>query len=158
MNRRVKSIVIIALILVLTGLLIRYAPQYLTFMKPAPPGIHGLYSSDYDPVYKTTDDKDSLLHDLEREGILVKSGRLHDYDPPWDSLRYVIGNIRCDTQLIEPYIEFFRGKQEGFTSFRILWINAAPNKSYDTTLYNNLTKKYYDCFEAILSRHGVQYK
>ena len=147
------------LVLVFVGLFIKYAPKYLAIMKSAPPGIHGFYSlADYDLIYKTEDDKDMLLHDLENDGLQVKNGRLHDYDPPWDSLRYLIDNISCDTQKIEPYIEFHRGKQNGFTTFRILWINATPNESYDTILYKNLTKKYYDCFEVILSRHGVQYK
>jgi len=128
-------------------------------MKPAPPGIHGLYSLvDYDPVFKTKYEKDSLLEQLETDGLIIKSGRLHDYDPPWDSLRYLIDNVRCETQNIEAYIEFRRTKQDSFTTFRILWINAAPNESYDTTLYETLTKKYYNCFETILKRHDVQFK
>ena len=147
-----------ALAVVLVGLFIKYAPDYLAIMKPAPPGIHGHYSlADYDPVYKTKYDKDSLLKQLETDNLLIKSGRLNDYDPPWDSLRYLIGNVRCDTQNIEPYIEFRREKQNGFTTFRILWINATPNENYDTTLYQTMTREYYNCFEAILQRHDVQF-
>ena len=158
MTRRAKAFLFIGLIALIVGLFIKYAPKYLAIMKPAPPGIHGLYSSpDYDLVYKSVHGKDTLLHDFEKDGLLVKSGRLNEYDPPWDSLRYLIDNIICDTQKIEPYIEFRKEKQNGFTTFRILWINATPNESYDTTFYQNMTRQYYDCFEAILKRHGVQY-
>jgi hypothetical protein len=159
MKRTTKTLIVIGLLVVLVGLFIKYGPDYLAIMKPAPPGIHGLYSlADYDPVYKIKYDKDSLLKHLETDGLLIKSGRLNDYDPPWDSLRYLIDNIRCDTQSIEPYIEFRREKQNGLTTFRILWINAAPNESYDTTLYQAMTKKYYNCFETILRRHEVQFE
>ncbi len=159
MKRATKTFILIGLIVILVGLFIKYAPDYLGIMKPAPPGIHGLFlSADYDPLYKTKYDKDSLLKYLEKDGLQIKSGRLNDYDPPWDSLRYLVDNIRCDTQNIEPYIEFHKEKQNGFTTFRILWINATPNESYDTTLYQTLTKKYYDCFETILQRHEVQFK
>lgn len=159
MTKGTKLFLIIGLIAVFVAVFIRFAPDYLSIMKPAPPGIHGNYSlAEYDLTYKTEYDKDSLLHNLEKDGLDIRSGRLHDYDPPWDSLRYLVGNIRCDTQQIESYIEFRKEKQDGFTTFRILGMSATPNESYDTMLYRNLTKKYYDCFETILSRHGVKYK
>ena len=155
MRRKTKAFFFFVLIVIFVGLFIKYAPRYLAIMKTAPRGIHGLYSlADYDPLYKTNYDKDTLLLELQKEGLLIKSGRLNDYDPPWDSLRYLIDNITCDTQKIEPYIEFRREKQNGFTTFRILWINATPNENDD--LYRTLTKKYYGCFETILRRHGVQ--
>jgi hypothetical protein len=159
MKSATKTFIVIGLIVILVGLFIKYAPEHLAIMKPAPPGIHGLFSSaDYNPLYNTKYDKDSLLKYLEKEGLIIKSGILNDYDPPWDSLRYLVGNIRCDTQIIEPYIEFNKEKHNGLTTFRILWINATPNESYDTTLYQTLTKKYYDCFEKILKRYEVQFK
>jgi hypothetical protein len=159
MNRTTKTLIFIGLIVVPVALFIKYAPDYFAIMKPAPEGIHGLYSlADYDPIYKTKDDKDSLLKYLQMDGLIVKSGRLNDYDPPWDSLRYLVDNIRCDTQNIEPYIEFHKEKQNGFTTFRILWINSTLNENFDSTLYRTLTKSYYNCFETILQRHGVQYE
>lgn len=159
MTRRTKQTLIIAVVAIVAVFAIAYAPQYLQIMKPAPPGIHGNYSiTGYDPVYKTSNEKDSLLQRLEKDGLEIKSGRLHDYDPPWDSLRYVIGNIPCGTEKIESYIEFSKEKQDSLTTFRVLWMNAAPNESYDTALYNTMARKYYDCFETILSRHGVRYK
>lgn len=159
MNRKTKALIFIGILIVLVGLFIRYATDYFAIMKPAPPGIHGHYSLDqHNPVYKTKHDKDSLLNMLRLEGLVIKSGRLHDYDPPWDSLRYLVDNIQCDTQKIEPYIEFQREKQNDFTTFSILWINATPNESYDTMLYQTMTKKYYNCFEAILRRHDVQFE
>lgn len=159
MNRKTKTLIFIGILIVLVGLFIWYATDYLAIGKPAPPGIHGLYSLyDYNPVYKTKHDKDSLLNLLKVDGLVIKSGRLHDYDAPWDSLRYLIDNIRCDTQIIEPYIEFQREKQNDFTTFKILWINATSNESYDTILYQTMTKKYFNCFETILRRHDVQFE
>src|SRR5579875_3593798 len=147
MKRTTKTLIVIGILIVLVGVFIKYAPDYLAIMKPAPPGIHGLYSlANYDPVYKTKHDKDSLLKQLEIDGLIIKSGRLHDYDPPWACLRYLIDNLRCDTQNIEPYIEFRKEKQNNLTTFRILWINATPNESYDTTVYQTMSKKYYNCF------------
>src|SRR5689334_9457942 len=142
MTRKIITLLIVGLILTVAIIFLISPLKYVAIMRLAPPGIHGLYSlADYDLVYKTKYDKDTLLSDLAKDGLVIKSGRLHDYDPPWDSLRYLIDNITCDKQKIEPYIEFHREKQKGFTTFRILWINAAPNKSYDTTLYRTLTKK-----------------
>lgn len=157
MKRTTKGLIVIGLIILFIGLFNKYSTDYLEIKKYAPPGIHGHYSlPDYDPVYKTKYDKDSLLKYLEKDGLQIKMGRLNDYDPPWDSLRYLIDNIRCDTQNIETYIEFRREKQKGYITFRILWINATPNESYDTTLYQKLTKKYFNCFETILQQHAVQ--
>ena len=158
MKRTTKTLIVTGMLIAFVGLFIKYVPDYLVIMKPAPPGIHGLYSlTEYDPAYRTKYEKDSLLKHLEKDGLIIKSGRLHNYDPPWDSLRYLVDNIRCDTQNIEPYIEFRREKQNGFTKFKILWINATPNESYDTTIYQTLAKRYYDCFEAILERHGAKH-
>ncbi|RYE55632.1 MAG: hypothetical protein EOP48_09795 [Sphingobacteriales bacterium] len=158
MTRLARRLFIIGVIAILATLVYKYLPDYLGIMKPAPPGIHGLYSlRSYGRIYKTRYSKDSLLGRLANDGLTIKSGRLHDYDPPWDSLRYLIDNVVCDTQKVEPYIEFRKEKERDSTTFRILWINATPNESYDTTLYQNLTKKYYDCFETILKRNGVKH-
>lgn len=159
MKKTTMKFVSIGLLALLVFLFIYYAFDILKIKRPAPPGIHGLYSlHENDRTYTTTFDKDSLLKFLETDGFEIKSGRLNDYDPPWDSLRYLIDNIKCDALIIEPCIEFHKVKENGFTEFRILWIYAAPNESNDTTLYHALTHKYYDCFESILKRHGVLFK
>lgn len=159
MKKVMKTFGVIGLIVIFAGLLIKYAPKYLEINKPAPLGIHGRFLAiDYNPLYKAKYGKDSLLKCLEKDGLLIKSGRLNNYDPPWDSLRYLIGNIHCDTQIIEPYIEFNKEEHNGLTTFRILWINSSPNESYDSTVYETLTHKYYHCFETILKRHEVQFE
>jgi hypothetical protein len=124
------------------------------FMAPAPAGIHGTYSStSYNPTYKAPDSKDSLLILLEDGKMLVRSGRLNSYDPPWDSLRYLIGNIQCDTGRIEAYIEFL-DKKEPQSTFRVLWFNATPTT--DDKIYDRLTNTYYQCFERELSSFQVR--
>jgi hypothetical protein len=123
-------------------------------MTPAPAGIHGTYSStSYNPTYKAPDSKDSLLILLEDGKMLVRSGRLNSYDPPWDSLRYLIGNIQCDTGRIEAYIEFL-DKKEPQSTFRVLWFNATPTT--DDKIYDRLTNTYYQCFERELSSFQVR--
>ena len=123
-------------------------------MAPAPAGIHGTYSStSYNPTYKAPVSKDSLLKQLEAGKMLVKSGRLNSYDPPLDSLRYLIGNIRCDTGNVEAYIEFF-DKKGPQSTFRVLWFNAAPTT--DDKVYDRLTSSYYQCFERELSGYQVR--
>lgn len=157
MKQRIKGILLTLLILtVITWLFIIYAPKYLNIMRMAPRGIHGIYSSaDRDSKYQTQLSKDVLLKKLEQDGYLIKGGKLHDYDPPWDSLSYLIDKIPCDTQKIEAYIEFKRANQNELTNFRILWFNATPNLSEDTNVYNNLARRYYRCFEDILKSHMV---
>src|SRR5689334_1869962 len=91
----------------LIGLMVYVLKDCRGFMAPAPAGIHGVYLSDtYHPTYKAPAFKGSLLKAFEAGQIIVKRERLHSYDPPWDGLRYLIGNIRCDTEDIEAYIEF----------------------------------------------------
>ena len=143
--------------MVLIFLFISHALQHFGIMSPAPLGVHGIYSFvQCDRMYKVKIQKDSLLHAFKKEGFIVSADRLNKYDPPWDSLRYLISNIYCGNQKIEPYIEFKKEKSDGFTLFQILWINAAPNMSYDTNIYKMLTIKYYNCFEDILKRNDVQ--
>lgn len=122
-------------------------------MAPAPSGIHGHYSSaTYDPEYKTKMSVDSFLTVLKKDGMIIKSGRLNDYDPPWDSLRYLIGNIPCDKQQIEAYIEF-KDKRATNTTFKVMWFNAPPTK--DDKIYQKLTESYYKCFESLLKSHNL---
>ena len=157
-----KKALCIVLILGFVGLLlllffIRYAPNHFGIMTPAPLGIHGIYSLETsDRIYKSRFQKDSLLHMLEKEGLIIKADRLNKYDPPWDSLRYLIGNVYCGNQSIEPYIEFKKDKEDGYTIFQVLWINAAPNASYDTNVYKTLTIKYFRCLEEVLKRNNIQ--
>gem|GEM_PF-2873486 len=147
------------IILVLTIILLIF--PYVPIMIPAPRnpfGRNGYYSIDGNRlIYKTKLDKNTLLRELEKDGLCVKNSRI-DSDPSWDSLGYLIDSVSCDMQKIEPHIEFFSEKNNGFTTFYIYGINAMPNESYDTTIYINLTRRYYDCFETILSKHGVQWK
>lgn len=122
-------------------------------MAPAPLGIHGIFSSiSYDPNYQTTMSMDSILMLLEKKNITIKTGRLNDYDAPWDSLRYVLGNIPCDKQQIEAYIEF-KDKRATNTTFKVLWFNAEPTK--DDKEYRKRTEAYYECFEALLKTNNL---
>lgn len=138
----------------LIGFVIYLLKDCKGFMAPAPAGIHGTYSStSYNPTFKAPVSKDSLLQLLEAGQLQVKSGRLNSYDPPWDSLRYLIGNIRCDTGHIEAYIEFL-DKKEAQSTFRILWFNAPPTT--DDKVYDRLTSSYYQCFERELLNYQVR--
>ena len=122
----------------LTGMLliaffICTGPNHHGIMSPAPLGIHGIYSMVLnDRIYKVKAPKDSILHVFEKEGLLVSKDRLNQYDPPWDSLRYLIGNVNCGNQKIEPYIEFEKLKRDGCTVFRVLWINIILPKIQTT--------------------------
>jgi hypothetical protein len=138
----------------LIGLVIYQLKDCKGFMAPAPAGIHGTYSSaSYNPTYKATVPKDSLLKLLEAGQLQVKSERLNSHDPPWDSLRYLIGNIRCDTGHVEEYVEFL-DKKESQSTFRVLWFNATPTT--DDKVYDRLTNTYYQCFEKELSSYQVR--
>jgi hypothetical protein len=120
---------------------------------PAPLGVHGEYSSiSYNPNYQASMSKDSFLLMLSKENVEIKSGRLNNYDPPWDSLRYVLGNIICDNQEIEAYIEF-KDKKATNRTFKVFWFNAAPTK--DDKIYEKLTANYYNCFEALLKKNNL---
>jgi hypothetical protein len=142
-------IVIIALV----GLLIFFFKDCRGFMAPAPAGIHGTFSSSsYNPTYKAPVYKDSLLKAIAASQIIVRSGRLHSYDPPWDSLSYLLSNIPCDTGHVEAYIEF-SNKKESQSTFRVLSFNASPIK--DDEDYDRLTKHYYNCFETVLENYHV---
>jgi len=121
---------------------------------PAPLGIHGEYSLTSNvPIYKTNNiNKDSVLKILSKENLNIKTGKFNDYGAPWDSLRYLIGNIPCDKQLIEAYIEF-KDKRATNTTFKVLWFNATPTK--DDKIYQKLTDSYYKCFESFLRKHNA---
>lgn len=118
----------------------------------APKGIHGEFTlesstSEYIANGLT---KDSVLEILMQENLRVKNGRLNDYDAPFDSLRYLIGEIRCgNNEQIEAYIEF-KDKTSKNTSFKIIWFNANPTKN--DSEYDLRTKEYYDCFETLMKR------
>jgi hypothetical protein len=121
-------------------------------MAPAPLGIHGHYSSTSDtPNYQVGIGIDSILMLFSKANITIKTGRLNDYDAPWDSLSYVLSDIPCDKQQIEAYIEF--KDKTANTTFRVLWFNAAITK--DDKLYQKLTESYYKCFESFLRGHNL---
>jgi hypothetical protein len=106
-NSDTVKVFTLLLMLTLIGLVIFLVKDCRGFMAPAPAGIHGRYlSTTYEPTYKAPVPKDSLLKTLEANNILTMSGRQHSYDPPWDSLTYIFGNIPCDTEHIEAYVEF----------------------------------------------------
>ncbi len=119
----------------------------------APHGHSGCYSRINDSIYKTTNlCKDSILSILESKNLVIKTGRLQSYDPPWDSLRYVISNIPCDTGSVEAYIEFNDKKSHNAT-IRILWFNSTPTE--DDSLYLKRTEVYYRCFELLLKENNI---
>jgi len=119
------------------------------FKSPAPAGIHGEYSLTPDSyVYQANGiNKDSVLSIFKMNDLKVTGGKLNNYDAPWDSLRYLIGNIPCDTQNIEAYIEFTDKKALN------IWFNATPTD--DDEKYEKLAKGYYECFEALLKKSGI---
>lgn len=120
----------------------------------APLGIHGIYSHINDSiVYKTINlSKDSMLAVLKSNNLIVKNGRLHSYDPTWDSLSYLIKKIPCDSEHVEAYIEF-QDKKSNNTTFRILWFNSTPTKN--DSLYLRKTEAYYKCFEMLLKEKNI---
>ena len=118
-------------------------------MAPAPSGIHGVYSSSSPKNYQLNKSKDSVLSVFIEKGLLIKMGKLNDYDAPWDSLRYGIDRIKCDKDLIEAYIEFAKSG----SSFRILWFNGSPTE--DERIYNLRVEKYYYCFEKFLKANNL---
>lgn len=117
------------------------------FMKPAPEGEHGLYSKLNNPVYQSTNSKDSLLLILKEKHLIIQEGRINKYDAPWDCFRYFISNINCDSQQIEAYIEF-QDKKATNATFRVLWFKSVPTN--DDSIYNKRTANYYQCFESLL--------
>lgn len=123
------------------------------FMKPAPIGVHGQYSLLEETSYKTNNlSKDSILKILMLNDLSIKEGRLNKYDPPWDSLRYIIGNINCNAQLIEACVEF-QDKNSITSTFKVLWFNAIPTN--DDSVYKIRAKEYYQCFEAVLKKNNI---
>lgn len=121
--------------------------------RPAPLGIHGIYSRINDSVYKTNNlCKDSILDILKSKNLIIKKEYLHKYDPPWDSLRYLISNIPCNLKYIEAYVEF-HDKKSNNTTFRILWFNSTPTN--DDKLYKKRTEAYYKCFELLLKENNI---
>lgn len=135
------------------GLLIFSLKDCRGFIAPAPAGIHGNYSSaSFYSTYKALVSKDSLLKTLEASKIFVRSGRLNSYDPPWDSLSYILGNIPCDTGHVEAYIQF-SDKNERQSTFHVLWFNASPTTNDED--YDWLTKRYYNCFDEIFQNFQV---
>lgn len=122
-------------------------------MKPAPMGVHGQYSLLEETTYKTNNlNKDSILKVLKLNDLTIKEGRLNKYDAPWDSLRYIIGNINCNTQIIEACIEF-QDKNSINATFKVLWFNAVPTN--DDSVYKMRVKEYSQCFEAILKKNNL---
>ena len=122
-------------------------------MTPAPSGIHGHFSAGtYEPNYETTISVDSFLTILKHDKIIIESGRLNDYDPPWDSLRYILGNITCDKEKIEAYIEF-KDKRASNTTLQVIWFNAVP--TMDNEEYKKRAENYYQCFEALLKKNNL---
>jgi len=121
---------------------------------PAPDGIHGEYSfTSNTPVYTANGiTKDSILKALIKENLVVKSGRLNDYDASWDSLRYLIESIPCGEQKIEAYVEF-KDKKAANTTFQVLWFNAPPTKDHNE--YQKRTQNYYKCFEFLLNKNEL---
>lgn len=120
---------------------------------PAPYGIHGEYSLVSTPTYTANGvEKDSLLKLLTKENLIVKNGRVNDYDPPWDSLRYLVANIPCDEEKIEAYIEF-KDKRARNTTFQVLWFNAEPTR--DNKEYEKRAEKYFKCFESLLRKNQL---
>ncbi len=145
---------VIKITLITTGiftlLLIIYLFCFVGFMKPAPRGIHGNYSLDSSQVYTLNEiTKDSILKVFSKEKLLVKSGRLNNYDVPWDSLRYYVGNINCDNEIIEAFIDF-EDKKAINTTMKILWYNAEPTEDDDE--YQKRAERYCNCFDAFLKR------
>jgi hypothetical protein len=137
-----KKGAIIAIVVLLSGFITYLSFNWRGFKSPAPMGIHGTYSLDSTTFFTTAQTKDSMLFHFQNRGWNIKPGRLNEYDPPWDSLRYLVGNIKCDTTNIEGYIEFTK---ESTTRFFVLWINAPP--SDDDAVYEKLSHKYFDCLE-----------
>lgn len=115
----------------------------ITFCKnPAPSGIHGEYSlKDYDRIYQLLVPKDSFFKVLRKKSVIVD---YIDYDPPLDSMRYNIANIRCNMENIEVSLEF----EDKKSSFHVLWFSAKPCEDEDE--YVKHAKEYYKCFELLL--------
>ena len=121
---------------------------------PAPHGIHGLYELDSNKnIYQANNlCKDSFLNVLVKEHIAVKPDTSLKYGAPWDSLRYLLGNIPCDSQHIEAYVEF-KDKRANNVTFRLLWFNATPTK--DDKIYQKLAESFYKCFDSFLKGHNL---
>jgi hypothetical protein len=132
------SIVFVAKIYCCTGI-----------MAPAPNGIHGTYAVVNPPVYEINGlTKDSMLIAFAKGNLIINSGRLNNYDPPWDSLSYLISNIYCGREKIEAYIEF-SNKSDTNTTLKLVHFNALPTK--DNEEYKKRVENYYKCFEDLLS-------
>lgn len=150
MSDSVKKIVLllgVILFLVLVGCY--FKKKSTQIMAPAPSGIHGTYSSNSPRNYELNKSKDSVIAIFERNGLSIKTGKLNDYDAPWDSLRYGINKFPCDKDIIEAYIEFAKSG----ASFKILWFNGSPTD--DERIYNLRVEKYYYCFESFLKANNL---
>lgn len=123
-------------------------------MAPAPLGFHGHYFL-YDSVkvlYVANQmTKNSVLALFSGLGFAVQPELLNEA-PHWDSLRYVIGQVRCDAEFIGAFIEFRQEEME-HTVFEVLWFNAEPTE--DDGEYWLRAKKYDKCFEDILEAHKI---
>lgn len=116
-------------------------------------GHSGCYLRINDSIYKTNNlSRDSILSILKSKNLIIKTGRLQSYDPPWDSLRYVISNIPCDTNKTEAYIEF-NDKHSNMTTIKILYFISTPTE--DDTVYLKKTEAFYKCFELILKENNI---
>lgn len=129
-----------------------YTCNFRRIKDHAPSGVHGLYSLNKERVFVTNISKDSVILLLATSGITINSGRLNEYDPPWDSLRYVFGNIICQGQNIKAYVEFSL-KSIQPTTFKLIWIKSEPN--INESEYNRITARYYECFEQILKENNI---
>lgn len=118
-------------------------------MAPAPNGTHGTYTVVNPHIYEINGlTKDSLLTAFAKRNLIINSGRLNNYDPPWDSLSYLISNIYCGREKIEAYIEFSK-KSDTNRTLKLVHVNALPTK--DDEEYENRVENYYKCFEDLLS-------
>jgi len=121
----------------------------------APEGAQGFYNiggRDSTSCLLKNVTKDIFFSALRKEGLVVKSDRLHDYDPPWDSIHYVISDIYCDHQIIDAYIEY-NDKQTVDKRLIILGFKAKP--TYDNNLYFILVERYYHCFKSLLRKNNL---
>jgi hypothetical protein len=150
--KRVKRFFVV--VLVLSVFVTLFTCNIRSFKNPAPSGIHGHYSLTGDlATYSTTLSKDSVLHLFANNGLTVNNGRLNEYDPPWEGLRYVIGNVNCQRQAVDAYVEFSSKKIKP-TTFKVIWIKSEPNLKEND--YNRLAEKYHKCFRVIMKSIGIQ--
>ena len=131
--------------------------HYCRFLAPAPQGVHGIYGrygreSDFSTYQIKNVTKDEFLDVLIKNGIIVKGERLNDYDPPWDSLRYILDHIPCDKLPLEAYIEF-ADKKNVNTTFNVIWCKSEPTMNEKE--YLKIEAQCYSCFESFLRKYNL---